>query len=208
MQAEKETVIAVLKATALGPMHDAALVSWYEQAPDSVDEPTDLTSIILAQHFSNFRLWALEDEARRDDVDDGYIAGIKRQIDPWNQRRNDLMERIDEVILGRFEDVDLSKATLHSETAGMIVDRLSILSLKTRNMGVYAARGDDPSHKQECLDKQARLKVQRADLLACLEILLDEFRQGTRYFKSYKQFKAYNDPRLNPAVRKSPTKTV
>ncbi len=202
MQAEKETVLGVLKAAALGPMHDAALESWYEQAPDSVEEPTDLASMILAQHFTNFRLWALEDEARREDVDDAYIAGIKRQIDPWNQQRNDLMERIDQVVLGHFKDLDLSKAALHSETAGMIVDRLSILSLKTRNMGVYAAREDDPALKQECLDKQARLKAQRADLLACLEVLVDEFRQAKRYFKSYKQFKAYNDPRLNPAVRK------
>ncbi len=202
MQTGKEAALGVLKASALGPIHDRALESWYEQAPDSVDESTDLASIILAQHFSNFRLWALEDEARRDDVDDAYIAGIKRQIDPWNQRRNDLMERIDQVLLALFEDGDVSRAALHSETAGMIVDRLSILSLKIRNMGVYAARDDDPALERECLDKQARLKVQRSDLLACLEVLMEEFRQGTRYFKSYKQFKAYNDPRLNPAVRK------
>ena len=202
MPAGKEAIFGVLKANALGPMHDAALESWYKQAPDSVDDPTDLASMILAQHFSNFRLWALEDEARRDDVDDAYIAGIKRQIDPWNQRRNDLMERIDQVFLEQFKDVDLSKAAMHSETAGMIVDRLSILSLKIRNMGVYAAREDDTPLKQECLDKLARLKVQRTDLLTCLEVLVDEFRQAKRYFKAYKQFKAYNDPRLNPAVRK------
>ena len=202
MQTGKEAALGVLKASALGPIHDRALESWYQQAPDSVDESTDLASIILAQHFSNFKLWALEDEARRDDVDDAYIAGIKRQIDPWNQGRNDLMERIDQVVLEHFIDSDTSKAALHSETAGMIVDRLSILSLKIRNMGVYAAREDDPPLKQECLDKQARLKVQRTDLLTCLEVLVDEFRQAKRYFKAYKQFKAYNDPRLNPAVRK------
>jgi len=202
MQIDKEAALAVLKASALGPIHDRALKTWYEHAPDSVEEPTDLASTILAQHFSNFNLWALEDEARRDDVDDAYIAGIKRQIDPWNQGRNDLMERIDQVVLEHFIDSDTSKAALHSETAGMIVDRLSILSLKIRNMGVYAAREDDPPLKQECLDKQARLKVQRTDLLTCLEVLVDEFRQAKRYFKAYKQFKAYNDPRLNPAVRK------
>lgn len=202
MQAEKETVLGVLKAAALGPMHDAALESWYEQAPDSVEEPTDLASMILAQHFTNFRLWALEDEARRTDVNNDYIADIKRQIDPWNQRRNDLIERIDQAILGQFEGIDVSGAALHSETAGMIVDRLSILALKIRNMGVYAAREDDPALAQECSEKQARLRVQRADLLQCLEHLIEEFHQGTRYFKSYKQFKAYNDPRLNPAMRK------
>ena len=173
MQTGKEAALGVLKASALGPIHDRALESWYEQAPDSVDESTDLASIILAQHFSNFKLWALEDEARRDDVDDAYIAGIKRQIDPWNQGRNDLMERIDQVVLEHFIDSDTSKAALHSETAGMIVDRLSILSLKIRNMGVYAAREDDPPLQQECLDNQARLEVQRTDLLTCLENLVD-----------------------------------
>lgn len=84
----------------------------------------------------------------------------------------------------------------------MIVDRLSILALKIRNMGVYAAREDDPALAQECSEKRAQLKVQRSNLLQCLERLIEEFHQGTRYFKSYKQFKAYNDPRLNPAVRK------
>ena len=202
MQTEKETALGVLSAAALGPLHNEALEAWYVQAPESVEPEADLPSVILAQHFCNFRLWALEDEARRTDVNDDYIADIKRQIDPWNQRRNDLIERIDRAILDRFEGVDVSGAALHSETAGMIVDRLSILALKIRNMGVYAAREDDPALAQECSEKRAQLKVQRSNLLQCLERLIEEFHQGTRYFKSYKQFKAYNDPRLNPAVRK------
>lgn len=198
---ENLTTLGVLGAAALGPLHDEALQAWYGQAPDSVEPEAGLASLILAQHFSNFRLWAFEDEARRDDVDDSYIADIKRQIDPWNQRRNDLIERIDRAILERFEGVDVSGAALHSETAGMIVDRLSILALKIRNMGVYAAREDDPALAQECSEKQVRLRTQRSDLLQCLERLIEEFRRGTRYFKGYKQFKAYNDPRLNPAMR-------
>jgi len=44
------------------------------------------------------------------------------------------------------------------------------------------------------------LKAQRADLEACLQRLLDDFRAGRRFFKVYRQFKAYNDPRLNPAL--------
>ncbi len=94
MQAGKEAALAVLEASALGPVHDRALESWYEQAPDSVDEQADLESTVLAQHYCKFRLWALEDEARRDDVDDAYIAGIKRQIleEIYAERAGDVPE--------------------------------------------------------------------------------------------------------------------
>ena len=43
----------------------------------------------------NAELWALEDEARREDVDASFIGRIKRKIDVANQNRNDLMDAID-----------------------------------------------------------------------------------------------------------------
>lgn len=46
----------------------------------------------------NLQLWHLEDEARRSDVDDAYIGRIKRKIDIANQSRNDLIDRIDELL--------------------------------------------------------------------------------------------------------------
>ena len=42
--------------------------------------------------------------------------------------------------------------------------------------------------------------MQRDDLAACLPELIDDFRAGRRHFKLYRQYKAYNDPRLNPAL--------
>jgi len=47
---------------------------------------------------TNIQLWHLEDEARRSDVDDAYIGRIKRKIDVVNQSRNDLIDRIDELL--------------------------------------------------------------------------------------------------------------
>jgi len=47
---------------------------------------------------TNIQLWHLEDEARRSDVDDAYIGRIKRKIDIVNQSRNDLIDRIDELL--------------------------------------------------------------------------------------------------------------
>jgi hypothetical protein len=45
----------------------------------------------------NLELWNLEDEARRTDVDLGYIGGVKRKIDLANQQRNDFIDKIDEL---------------------------------------------------------------------------------------------------------------
>jgi len=47
----------------------------------------------------NLKLWHMEDEARRKDVDDSHIADAKRKIDILNQQRNDLIEELDELFL-------------------------------------------------------------------------------------------------------------
>ena len=48
--------------------------------------------------------------------------------------------------------------------------------------------------------KPSRLQQQRADLGDCLEGLLADTQAGRAYFKVYRQFKMYNDPRFNPAL--------
>ena len=49
----------------------------------------------------NLELWHLEDEARRRDVGDAYIGRIKRKIDLANQQRNDLIDKVDELLAQR-----------------------------------------------------------------------------------------------------------
>ncbi len=182
-------------------LHDDALREWYAARPVGVEPDEGVESIARAQHFCNVSLWDLEDEARRRDVPDAIIAETKRAIDGWNQRRNDLVERMDRALLAGFVGVDVSRAALHSETAGMIVDRLSILALKIWHMRCYAADAADPKLAEECREKAAQLTAQRGDLARCLEQLYADFAAGRRHFKLYRQHKAYNDPRLNPALR-------
>ncbi len=87
------------------------------------------------------------------------------------------------------------------ETAGAMTDRLSILSLKCFHMRQQTLRADvTEAHVQECSAKLARLTEQREDLAACLGRLLAEAMRGDAYFKVYRQFKMYNDPKLNPAI--------
>ncbi len=184
-------------------LHDEALAEWYAGTAAEPPEAADIAGLVRAQHFCNFTLWGLEDEARRRDVDDTVIAGIKRSIDARNQRRNDLIERIDEAILAVLPPADPEHGEQHSETAGQMIDRLSILSLKIWHMGVNAERTDDPALAAQCAAKLEVLQAQRLDLAACLRRLLEDCRKGRRFFKLYRQFKQYNDPRLNPALRRA-----
>ncbi|HWJ95004.1 MAG TPA: DUF4254 domain-containing protein [Telluria sp.] len=155
---------------------------------------------IDANHRCNCLLWLEEDKARRVDVPAAEIAASKRLIDQYNQRRNDAVEAIDETLLSALAGVRrLPGARLSSETAGAMIDRLSILSLKIHHMRLQAERADAPAaHRQACAAKLERLTVQRGDLANCLDELLEEAGRGQAYFKVYRQFKMYNDPALNP----------
>lgn len=185
---------------ALLALHDEALATWYRDKPDEVASGAELRALVLAQHFCNFSLWNHEDEARRRDVADSHIADTKRAIDTWNQKRNDLIERLDVFLLEELKDADITRARQNSETAGSMVDRCSILALKIHHMGVNAARVDDLEVAVQSAGKLKVLRQQRDDLASCLQELIDDFRAGRRFFKLYRQYKAYNDPRLNPAL--------
>ena len=189
--------------------HDAALAT----EPSPVDA-RDLRGWIAVNHFNNRCLWTQEDLARRTQAPDAEIVANKRAIDRFNQARNDAIERIDEFLLSALGLVDpttlasaLPRSTvppgarLNSETAGSMLDRISILGLKIAAMREQTLRTDvDGAHRQSCAERLQRLVQQRADLGQCFDELLADARAGRAYFKVYRQFKMYNDPRLNPAL--------
>jgi hypothetical protein len=94
-------------------------------------------------------------------------------------------------------------ARLSSETAGSMVDRMSIMALKAHAMRQQTERTDvDEAHRAASRVKLQRLLQQRQDLGDCLDTLLADAAAGRAYFKVYRQFKMYNDPRFNPALVK------
>ncbi len=201
--------VTLISATEVIASHDAALT----QAPRLV-EACDIRGWIAVNHFHNRCLWAQEDLARRTQAPAAEIVANKRAIDRHNQARNDAIERIDEFLLAALGLVDPATlgcalpraiaaptARLSSETAGSMLDRMSILGLKIAAMREQTLRedvGDD--HRHCCGERLLRLTHQRADLGACFDELLADARAGRAYFKVYRQFKMYNDPRLNPAL--------
>jgi hypothetical protein len=186
-------------ATAIRAFHDADL------ARDSggtlqFTERSGVWRWIEANHRCNRLLWDEEDRARRRDVADAAIVANKRAIDGHNQRRNDAIEKIDEALLERLADVAPAADAWHnSETAGSIVDRLSILSLKIFHMRAEATRADaTETHRATCNEKLARLELQRADLARCFDTLLARAGEGRAFWRVYRQFKMYNDATTNP----------
>jgi Protein of unknown function (DUF4254) len=158
-----------------------------------------LMAIAMAQHGANFELWHEEDKARSPEATDSDIAEVKHAIDRLNQKRNDLVEKMDVWLLERLEQNE--QAPLHSETPGLMIDRLSILALKIYHTEEEQHRETaTEAHRRRNADRLALLKEQRSDLAGCLDALWSEILQGTRRFKLYRQMKMYNDPELNPAV--------
>lgn len=199
-----------LQAKAISEFHDLCHghLAWPTESPCPVEE-NSIWHWIAKNHRHNCLLWAEEDQARRRDVPDADIVKNKRRIDANNQARNDAIERIDEQILTRLVNVALQpEAWFNSETAGSIIDRLSIISLKILHMRKHAENpGNEQALRAEACQKLGRLHEQRTDLQFCLDQLLTGFAAGRCYYRIYRQFKMYNDPRLNPYLAASAGRT-
>jgi uncharacterized protein DUF4254 len=199
-----KATFADVDARALCAFHDRS-VTIGDASDDTGAFASDVARFIAANHRNNRLLWDEEDQARRTDVDDAAIAANKRAIDRYNQQRNDAIERIDEALLARVAGIPVATDAWHnSETAGAMIDRLSILALKIHHMRAQTLRPDaTQEHVARCAEKLMRLERQRDDLAHCLDALLTQAAEGRAFWRIYRQFKMYNDPTLNPYLYRS-----
>ena len=173
---------------------------WHEQ---EIDNPFDgLSATVCQQHTFNYQLWHEEDIARSPDVSDSEIARVKRSIDRFNQQRNDWIEKIDDEIteLLKVHHVNtVDDAPLNTETPGSTLDRLSILALRVYHLRQQLEREDvEQSHIESVEQKIAVCLMQQEDLETSLQQLLNDIFSGRKRHRTYRQFKMYNDPTLNP----------
>ena len=166
--------------------------------------PPRVRSQYIAAWRSIIRVVRYEkDRQKRRDVTPDVIADCKYRIDRLNQERNDRIERVDACLVALLSPLLPASPAPHinTESLGMAIDRLSILSLKIWHMDEQVRRTDvTPEHIASCEKKLAVLKEQRADLSLAVKHLVTEFVEGAKTPKLYFQFKMYNDPTLNPEL--------
>jgi hypothetical protein len=181
-------------------LHAETVARWHN---DPIDNPYEgLLATVCTQHSFNFQLWHEEDIARSPDVSDAEIARVKRSIDGFNQNRNDWIEKVDDQIIQVVSEhgtAAADDAPLNTETPGSAIDRLSIMSLRIYHLEEQLQRDDvSQEHFDSVNHKIAVCRLQLHDLAkSCSELLTDIF-AGRKRHRTYRQFKMYNDPTLNP----------
>ena len=180
----------------------------YHQFDDidaEVDNPFEEGSVenmLFRKNWIDAVQWHMEDIIRDPEIDPAEALTLKRRIDRSNQDRTDLVEQLDNYFLEQYKDVTpLPDATINTETPAWALDRLSILALKIYHMDVEVNRKDAaPEHVDKCRQKLRTLLIQREDLTAAIQQLLDDIAAGRKYMKLYRQMKMYNDPSTNPVL--------
>jgi uncharacterized protein DUF4254 len=191
-------------------LQDRYTAAWHREVASAPPSLTGFERALTEQHLANFELWHAEDAARTPEASDQDLARIKRFIDAANQRRNDLTEQCDVFLLNFLSQQNLPApgAELHSESPGMILDRLSILSLKLFHTHEEIDRPEaPPGHGERNQQRLHILIEQRDDLAGSLDRLWQQVLSRQRGFKLYRQLKMYNDPALNPAVYSARSKS-
>lgn len=188
-----------IKTSEIAQVHHDCLILW--KANGVSFKQKDFFGLVEENHAFNYQLWLEEDKARRDDKGYEFVYHAKRKIDQFNQQRNNRMEAIDEWLYHTLQPASPIDSPVHSESPGMMIDRLSILALKAYHMHAQIGRSEvDEEHRQTCKNKWNIILLQQKQLLDCLQQLLSEVHHKTRTFRVYHQFKMYNDPTLNPEI--------
>jgi hypothetical protein len=197
-------IAQLVSGRAVVSLQERTTALWHGEQDAEFGLPAnEFLNTVLELHRANFELWHIEDQARAPEASDRQIAETKRAVDRTNQRRNDLSERCDAMLLAGLQEYGLpaEMAELHSESPGLMLDRLSILALKIYHTREEIERPNAPEgHAERNRERLAMLEMQRDDLANCLDALWAKVVAGQRRFKVYRQLKMYNDPSLNPAV--------
>jgi hypothetical protein len=159
-------------------------------------------ALLYSKNWIDTVQWHLEDIIRKTDIDPAVGILLKRRIDKSNQDRTDIVEKVDDYFLEKFQNViPKAGARMNSETPAWLLDRMSILMLKIFHMKEQTERTDvSRDHIEKCTHKLNILLEQKNDMQQAFDELIEDIQLGNRKFKVYRQMKMYNDSSLNPML--------
>lgn len=79
-------------------IRDEKIKLYQNRNVESAHAIVDMGQAVSELSIRNIRLWHLEDQVRRAGITDTEVVACKRKIDTANQERNDLMDKIDEIL--------------------------------------------------------------------------------------------------------------
>lgn len=188
-----------IQTSTITELHHACITQWKASGVSS--QHNGFYRLVEENHAFNYQLWHAEDRARRDDMGPEFVYQAKREIDQCNQARNNRMEAMDTWLFNLLQPAAHDQCPVNSESPGMMIDRLSILALKSYHMALQTKRQDvNEEHRRTCYDKLTVIQQQLEQLALCLDTFVNEILAKKRTFRVYHQFKMYNDPTLNPEL--------
>ncbi len=160
---------------------------------------------LLLNHMMNFKLWHVEDVARRRDVDATVIAKCKYDIDLLNQKRTYYFEITNDIFCKLLSPLvsQYNTKVQNTESIGSVIDRLSIASLKIYHMAEEYNRRSAADRDYKSVGYKLKiLKKQKQNLIDAFKYSIYEYFCGIKRPMQYKQFKMYNEKELNPELYK------
>lgn len=136
---------------------------------------------LAALHTHNVHLWGLEARVRDRAMAAVEVAEIKREIDRTNLARHRAVAAIDAALDAHFEPratLATAGVVLNSESAGQMLDRLSILALKR------AAWAAEPG-------RAAGIEARAALLIRCLDRTFAALAEGRALPQTFDEAKTY-----------------
>ena len=160
------------------------LTADWHQTPFAAADCANPNEMATNLHAINFCIWHFEDRARRADLVDVEVVRCKRAIDSLNAKRNAVIEALDDLLLRSVAAKRRASGSRYqSETVGMLVDRLSVLSLR-----IYHTNRIEASQRLQVLE------IQQKHLIDSLSHLMREMLAGRVRYRVYKQFKVPTSP--------------
>ncbi len=183
--------LAGLRNGEIGGMHDRLTVQWLQKGIERAG-PLDWPGLIAENHRHNFILWHEEDLARRDDQPAARIEEARRTIERHNQARNGTIEMMD-LALAAMLPPPAAGLPVHSESPGMIIDRLSNMALRESQLTPRPGT-PEPSIADGSRRRLDAIRRQRQRLESCLQELMLDLQNGTRDFLPARTMRISNDP--------------